>query len=1480
MPKIKKKSHLQKVKVKKVYDRDRKVFEKNSQCEGNIQKENGGETKKELWIMENANENIRKENNRQNMKNKRAENAVYYEQEKDRNKQRIKVMRMNTTYKQYERIENSQRMVKLRSREEYKQQEKVKNSQRMLEIRKDLEYKQQERLKNSQRMLEVREDTEFRQQERLKNSQRMLELREDEEYQQQEKQKNVQRIAETRKHEGYKNLENVRNLQRITDIRNTNEDFCILENEKNKNRMILIRANQEYKEVEKTKNAQRMMEKRKAEEYKQHEKEQNFQRMVKMRKDEEYKQQEKQINLQRMVKMRKDEEYMQQEKQKNLQRITHLRNTVKGFSQQEKEQNRKRIESIRSNLQYARTENVRNIERMKISREDEIMRIIERERDRQSRREKRSSEIIRHRDAIYNCLKRREMEPSATEVLMFINCRKEVPLFFCSCCERMFFEKGLKTITRDKVISLMAAKIDTENSSITCWVDSHVLNNYEQHGQNYLCHTCYKYVCAGKVPKLSSSNGLKLPQVPECLEELNPIEERIVSPFVPFIKILMLNHRASNPQIGAKGSVIYVPTDVNEMEQSLPRKINNTNIIAIPVEFKRHMGHASSYLKGLVRKEKLEAAGQYLQETELYKKYGIKFSENVDDILDLSDEETDYNLNDILEPETDIDEGEEVNDLLNEGDDDCLLIDLNEIAATNTVVVMAPGQNQKPVSPYSNPDVEYLCFPKIFAGKPRILTDKNITDNDIIKWEIRHYKNRTEPRRILHLSKKKLLNESYNSIKVAIRKKKNAKNVTAQQALQPSFIGGLLSFDNGLRFMDQMRCAPAYMQQKKKVLCAQIRQIGTPVFFLTVSAVETNWPELIQALIEYTTGAKVSLYDALNLTYEERAKLVKENPVFTAMYYDNKIKNLMKIITKPEGGVFETHVVTDFFRRREFQQRGSPHDHILLWVDNAPKLDPDDSSTFDSVIQFADKHVTCEYDEKNPFCKYLRHKHTPTCSKGKKYKNVCRFNFPKFVVPKTMILEPLPKIERTAKVKSDLAKIKQMMEQFFSSKERITKTFDEVLDDLQMLEHEYLTALKSSINKLTIFYKRRSCEVDINTYNTTILNLMESNVDLQLVVDEYAVAHYIVDYVAKGEAGLSKGLKDLQVELDKGDRNLQDRLRCIMNKFLNGHVISTSEAVYHCLGTPITEFSRSAIFINTGRSDDRVAFLRSTKQLQAMNPDSTDIVGKDILTHYSERKALDDVCLAEYAAYYFQTAKKTKRDKNLDSDNEGNETDTEKDDSENKRRRKARIVRHVRYTYEKDPDNFYREQLLLFLPWRNEEEEIESINWSVKFYENKELIERNRDNLFKLSSDRLDDAMLAAEQHRQIADAEEIEDFEKNQIPKEQEIDIFVQPTELWDSGGTKGTIVSIPDDKCNNGIHSQQSTGNRMQASVNLPRVTPTPNSDDDDDDDDIWHTLGAEQGSNMANHCSQARCCWCYCCHHPWGITSGQLRTNRARQ
>ena len=47
--------------------------------------------------------------------------------------------------------------------------------------------------------------------------------------------------------------------------------------------------------------------------------------------------------------------------------------------------------------------------------------------------------------------------------------------------------------------------------------------------------------------------------------------------------------------------------------------------------------------------------------------------------------------------------------------------------------------------------------------------------------------------------------------------------------------------------------------------------------------------------------------------------------------------------------------ITDYVIKNEFQMKGSPHAHCLLWVKDAPKIDKDPD---DIVCAFIDKYIT------------------------------------------------------------------------------------------------------------------------------------------------------------------------------------------------------------------------------------------------------------------------------------------------------------------------------------------------------------------------------------------------------------------------------------------------------------------------------------------------------------------------------------------
>jgi len=118
-----------------------------------------------------------------------------------------------------------------------------------------------------------------------------------------------------------------------------------------------------------------------------------------------------------------------------------------------------------------------------------------------------------------------------------------------------------------------------------------------------------------------------------------------------------------------------------------------------------------------------------------------------------------------------------------------------------------------------------------------------------------------------------------------------------------------------------------------------IRQLGKPTLFLTMSASEYRWSDLLRLLYRLETG-KEFLGDgdpAVEPSADMRTTLVKEDPVTCCLYFDKLADTIMNLLKSKRCSPFGRYRVVDFFRRTEFQQRGSPHAHMPVWLDNDPK---------------------------------------------------------------------------------------------------------------------------------------------------------------------------------------------------------------------------------------------------------------------------------------------------------------------------------------------------------------------------------------------------------------------------------------------------------------------------------------------------------------------------------------------------------------
>ena len=120
----------------------------------------------------------------------------------------------------------------------------------------------------------------------------------------------------------------------------------------------------------------------------------------------------------------------------------------------------------------------------------------------------------------------------------------------------------------------------------------------------------------------------------------------------------------------------------------------------------------------------------------------------------------------------------------------------------------------------------------------------------------------------------------------------------------------------------------------------------------------------------------------------------------------------------------------------------------------------------------------------------------------------------------TVILYPLNH-ESDKDKKVHRASWHRIRNQLNDMKEGKFVTFDELLDELNISEADYILALRSSLNSPTIFLKRQANELRINNYNTSCLLAWRANMDIQFVLDVYACAMYIVSYISKAQRGIS-----------------------------------------------------------------------------------------------------------------------------------------------------------------------------------------------------------------------------------------------------------------------------------------------------------------------------------------------------------------------
>ncbi len=771
--------------------------------------------------------------------------------------------------------------------------------------------------------------------------------------------------------------------------------------------------------------------------------------------------------------------------------------------------------------------------------------------------------------------------------------------------------------------------------------------------------------------------------MPTHLPKLNLVTERLVSPRIPFMQIRRLRH--VHGQYGIYGQIINVPISINTMVRQLPRDIDDEHCIYVHI--KRKKIHKASFVHGLVKKQSVKAWLVYLIDKPLYTFYNITIAD-------------DFLSNNVVEKtQIDLDEISEEIPI-----EDSLVAQQQTLMWNDEKFLrIAPGEQNVPISLLFDEHAEELSFPTIYLGQFRKFRDGlSVTPFQIATSELRRTDRRAvTPHHLLYMAMKILRLRVRDSLTIAFKHVGHNTLINREQIESEAYINNCL--ETNLAFLKSVPNSTWYWAERKRDLFVMMRQLGKPTAFLTLSANEIGWSNLLTLLFKLkSNGAHISAEDLSQLTFIEKSTLINEDSVTCAIYFNKMVNVLMSILQSKQCTPFGQYRVLHYFKRIEFQHRGSPHAHILLWLDNAPK-DPL-GKDYSAAIKLIDELLSVSTAQASGNIKLQTHKYTFTCYKrlSPRPTDKCRFEAPFLPSRSTVILVPM---------QHDEEGFQQFAQRYKNIRDNFNTTDFADIDDFYQKnniasDNEYHLILRAGISRPRVFIKRLPSEKWYNHFNPFILNKLQSNMDLQLITEEYSCAQYVVDYVNKTNRGVSNLQRQIINIMDEHPEfDIVEITRKVSVDVINNVEMTSQEAAWFLLREPMSKCSIKVVYIPTVWPIERQRIRKAQKELEELDGDSTDIWKEDCFDKYEKRPLhLKHITLAQFVSKY---SKNNKGDFVL--------------------RAVPRIIRYRNYDMANDINDYKREMVTLHVPFINEEEEILAELKFIRIYdENEELLLQRR----------------------------------------------------------------------------------------------------------------------------------------------------------
>ena len=669
----------------------------------------------------------------------------------------------------------------------------------------------------------------------------------------------------------------------------------------------------------------------------------------------------------------------------------------------------------------------------------------------------------------------------------------------------------------------------------------------------------------------------------------------------------------------------------------------------------------------------------------------------------------------------------------------------------SSILSVAPGEGNTPQKVL---EMESKSFPVEFPDGSNTYTEKrkqNLSPSRYFNSRLFSADNRfaRNPEYIFFALYATEVHQIHSNVSVAIRigatKTSDGKDITASMLRDHEQVKKIIQRDEGYRFLTHIRGTPAYWEKSKRDLFAMIRQLGIPTFFVTFSAADRRWIEIDNAILISQGKPPMNEEQHKNMTWEQHCDIIMSNPVAAARMFQQRVYTFINDVMMSQANPIGK--VRDYYYRTEFQQRGWPHIHMVVWIENAPRYSEDPE---DEVIEFIDKYISCEVPPESDtelheiVTSVQTHSknHTKSCRKGGK---VCRYNFPKPPSNRTFICEPVDHIQGNEDDPNYQAALDNSKEEENQAKQTLKTIWElladsdadktewnEILNRAAITQSEFEKCLATLAQRRTPYLKRRVKDQWINNYNPHLIRCWNGNMDIQYVLDPYAVAMYIVSYITKSEREMGDLLKNAQREASEGNTNAIQQLRKLGSVYLQNREISVMGAIYLICSMPLRHSTRNVIFLQTSSDGQKISL--PLKQLQANAGKSEQVWMPTQIEKYLGRPnsaKYNNMCMARFFSSHYQVSNAAGNG-SADSDDESDE-ETESEEVEdinvssqrhdtNKQRQQSKpiqltnssvrmkerstgkpaVIRYPHVSVKKDKERYHMNMLRLYLPHRNE----------------------------------------------------------------------------------------------------------------------------------------------------------------------------------